>query len=152
MHRNANLWIGAFFLLFSLIYFGVSFGYSYKSKLGGGIGPGFLPFWSGLFMIVFSLIYIATAVKKEKVDIRAIMPDKKGLKNIVLLFLYMVVFALIVPFVGFTVANSVMLFLMFRGYFKWRRNLVVSIGVSVLLYWIFVICLEVPLPVNIYGW
>lgn len=152
MHKNASLWAGTFFLVFSLIYFAVSFGYSYKSKLGGGIGPGFLPFWASLIMIVFSVIYIVYAFKKEKVDIMSILPDKEGLKNIILLFGYMIVFAVIVEFVGFTVANTVMLFLMFRGYFKWRKNLIVSAGVSLLLYWMFVILLEVPLPVNEFGW
>lgn len=152
MHKNASLWAGAFFLMFSLIYFGVSFGYSYKSKLGGGIGPGFLPFWASLIMIILSAIYIGYAWKKEKVDIKSILPDKEGIKNIVLLFAYMIVFAVIVGFVGFTIANTVMLFLMFRGYFKWHKNLIVSLGVSLLLYWMFVICLEVPLPVNAFGW
>lgn len=152
MRKNASLWAGTFFLVFSLIYFAGSFGYSYKSKLGGGIGPGFLPFWASLILIVFSVIYIGYALKKEKVDIMSILPDKEGIKNIVLLFAYMVVFAVIVEFVGFTVANTVMLFLMFRGYFKWRKNLAISFGVSLLLYWMFVIMLEVPLPVNVFGW
>jgi Tripartite tricarboxylate transporter TctB family. len=152
MHKNASLWAGAFFLVFSLIYFAVSFNYSYTSKLGGGIGPGFLPFWASLIMIVFSIIYIGYAFKKEKVDITSILPDKEGLKNIVLLFAYMIVFAAIVEFVGFTIANTVMLFLMFRGYFKWYKNLGISLGVSVLLYFMFVVFLEVPLPVNEFGW
>ncbi|HMM22645.1 MAG TPA: tripartite tricarboxylate transporter TctB family protein [Selenomonadales bacterium] len=152
MYRNASLWAGAFFLVFSVIFFGTSLDYSYKSKLGSGIGPGFMPFWFSLLMVVSSVIYLGYALKKEKIDISAVVPDKAGLKNIGSLFLYMILFAAIVEHVGFIIANSLMLFLMFRGYFRWRRNLIISIGASVFLYWVFVILLSVPLPVNMFGW
>lgn len=152
MYKNASLWAGVFFLVFSLIFFGTSLDYSYKSKLGGGIGPGFLPFWSSLLMIVACVIYLAFAVKKEQIDISKVLPDKEGLRNIALLFLYMVLFVVIVNYVGFIIANSLMLFLMFRSYFKWHHNLIISVGVSIFLYWVFVVFLTVPLPVNVFGW
>jgi putative tricarboxylic transport membrane protein len=152
MLKNASMWAGAFFLSFSLICFVTSLAYSYKSKLGGGIGPGFLPFWASLVMVVFCLIYFVYAIKKEKVCISSILPDKEGFKNIVFLFIYMILFAVIIPYAGFTIANTVMLFLMFRGYFKWYKNLMISTGISILLYWLFVIWLTVPLPVNVFGW
>ena len=152
MHKNASIWAGTFFLSFSLIFFVTSFSYHYKSKLGGGIGPGFLPFWASLLLIVFSVVYLGYAMKKEKIDIHSILPGNEGLKNIVLLFTYMIVFAVIVPYAGFTIANTVMLFLMFRGYFKCYKNLVISTGVSIILYFMFMVFLEVPLPVNVFGW
>jgi len=152
MYRNAGMWAGVFFLVFSLIYFGVSFDYSYKSKLGGGIGPGFVPFWGSLFMIISSFIYLFNAIRKEPIDISKVLPDKEGLRDIAFLFLYLVIFAVIVPYAGFTIANSLMLFLMFRGYFKWYNNLIISVGTSVFLYWAFVIWLTVPLPLNVFGW
>lgn len=152
MYKNASLWAGTFFFLFSLLFFTTSFDYSYDSKLGGGIGPGFLPFWSSLLMLALAAIYMGYAIKKDIVDISAVLPDREGLQKIVLLFLYMIAFALIVEYVGFVIANSLMLFAMFRGYLRWHHNAIVSIGTSVFLYWVFAILLAVPLPVNMFGW
>ncbi|QDR83392.1 tripartite tricarboxylate transporter TctB family protein [Sporomusa termitida] len=152
MYKNASLWAGGFFLLFSLLFFSASFGYSYQSRLGNGIGPGFLPFWLSLFMLIFSVLYLGYAITKERIDFSTVLPDKEGLKNTGLIFLYMIIFTAIVEYAGFVIATSLMLFLMFSGYLRWYYNVIVSLGTSVLLYWIFAILLSVPLPVSMFGW
>lgn len=142
--------MGLFFLLFSLIFLIESFQYDFLYEKA--IGPGFLPFWMCLFLAILSLAYVIDSIKNNPVDVSTVLPNPAGLKTIILLFLYMVLFMVIVKFVGFTVAASLMLFLMFRGYFNWPVNLGVSLGTGLALYWVFIIWLAIPLPVNIFGW
>jgi putative tricarboxylic transport membrane protein len=66
--------------------------------------------------------------------------------------LYMIIFMAIVKYVGFMVATTLVTYLMFRGYLKWHVNSAVSLGVALFLYWIFIVWLQVPLPVNAFGW
>ncbi len=152
MLKNGGLWAGSFFLLFALVLLGVSFEYDYLSQLGGGIGPGFLPRWTSLFLAIFSIAYIVYSLKKNPVDLSKALPAKEGIKTIVFLLLYMMIFIGIVKYVGFLVATALITFLMFRGYLKWYLNAPISLGTALLLYWIFIVWLQVPLPVNALGW
>lgn len=152
MLKNGGVWAGCFFLLFSLVLLGISFQYDYLSQLGGGIGPGFLPRWTSLFLAIFSIVYIVDSIKKNRVDLSKVLPGKEGIKTILLLFLYMIIFVAIVKYVGFLVTTLLVTFLMFRGYFKWYVNSAVSVGTALFLYWVFVVWLQIPFPVNAFGW
>jgi putative tricarboxylic transport membrane protein len=152
MQKNGGLWAGCFFLLFSLVLMWIAFDYDYLSQLGGGIGPGFLPRWTSLLLAIFSIVYIVDSIKKNPVDLSKVLPAKEGIKTILLLLLYMVIFVAIVKYVGFMVATTLVTFLMFRGYFKWHVNSVVSLGTALFLYGIFIVWLEIPFPVNTFGW
>ncbi len=151
MCRNAGVWGGGFFLLFSLVFMVTSLQLEYLLP-GKGIGAGFLPFWMSLLMAILSSAYIIDAIKNNPLDMSEVLPDKAGLKTISLLFLYMVLFVAVVNYVGFTIATTLMLFLMYRGYLKWYVNFGVSLGIALLLYGIFVFWLKVALPVNDFGW
>jgi hypothetical protein len=150
--RNSNLWAGIFFLVFSLVIFFNSLSYSYTSRLGGGIGPGFLPIWVSLFLAVASVAYIFSAIRKDKLDFSEVLPDKEGVLSVVKLFLYIVLFMVIVKPVGFTLAMAIMLFLMFMGYLKVLINVAVSAGLAVFLFLVFAKWLMLPRPVNMFGW
>jgi putative tricarboxylic transport membrane protein len=152
MQKNGGLWAGCFFLLFSLVTLWIGFEYDYLSQLGGGIGPGFVPRWASLFLVIFSIIYIADSIKKNPIDLSKVLPAKEGIKTILLLLLYMVIFVAIVKYVGFMVATTLVTFLMFRGYFKWYINSAVSLGMALFLYGVFIVWLEIPFPVSIFGW
>ena len=137
MYRNAGVWGGGFFLLFSLVFLVTSLQLEYLLP-GKGIGAGFLPFWMSLIMALLSGAYMIDAVKNNPLDMSEVLPDKAGLKTISLLFLYMVLFVAVVNYVGFTIAATLMLFLMYRGHLKWYVNLGVSLGIALLLYGMFV--------------
>lgn len=152
MLKNGGVWAGCFFLLFSLVLMGIAFEYDYLSQLGGGIGPGFLPRWTSLFLAIVSIVYIVDSIKKNRVDLGKVLPAREGIKTILLLLLYMILFVAIVKYVGFMAATTLVTFLMFRGYLKWYLNTVVSLGTALMLYGIFIVWLQVPLPVNAFGW
>jgi putative tricarboxylic transport membrane protein len=152
MLKNGGVWAGCFFLLFSLVLLGISFEYDYLSQLGGGIGPGFLPRWASMLLAILSIAYIVDSIKKNRFDLSKVLPAKEGIKTILLLLLYMVIFVAIVKYVGFMVATTLVTFLMFRGYLKWYLNSAVSLGTALFLYGVFIVWLQVPLPVNAFGW
>jgi putative tricarboxylic transport membrane protein len=152
MQKKAGVWAGCFFLLFSLVLLGISFEYDYLSQLGGGIGPGFLPRWTSLFLAIFSIVYIVDSIKNSHSDLSKVLPNKESAKTIALLLLYMVIFVAILKYVGFLVTTLLVTFLMFRGYFKWYVNSAVSLGTALFLYGTFVVWLQIPFPVNAFGW
>ena len=152
MHKNAGVWAGSFFLAISLIYGVTSFQYGYISKDQGiGPGPGFFPFWLCLFMGVCSTIHIFNSIRVP-VSVKSILPDIRGMKAIGRIVFCILMYLLIARVAGFIITFTLMLFIFFYGYFKLHVNLLVSLGVVLFLYAVFIIWLGVPLPVNDFGW
>lgn len=82
MQKNAGVWAGCFFLIFSLVSMWASYEYDYLSQLGGGIGPGFLPFWISLFLAIFSIAYIVDSIINNPIKLSEVLPAVGGIKTI----------------------------------------------------------------------
>jgi hypothetical protein len=147
--QNAGVWLGGIGFIFAGIMFGQSLSLDYYSEVGPG--PGLLPLWlSGALMLLFFL-YIVRCVRKEHITFGEVLPKGEGAKKIILILSSLTVFILIVPYVGFILAGTALLFVFFIGAYKWYYNLILSVAVSVILFWIFYSFLNVPLPVNYWG-
>jgi putative tricarboxylic transport membrane protein len=147
--QNAGVWGGLFSLVFSLVFLVTSLQYEYSSNLGPG--PGLLPLWLSGLMTILSLFYIAESIKYP-INFRDILPASPALKKIAVILFSLVLFVIIVDYIGFVISSAIFLFLLFRGEFRWFTCLGLAVGVSILLYWIFIILLNIPLPVNELGW
>ncbi len=132
----------------SIVFFVYSLMYPYRGE-DIGPGPGFLPFWLSLILFVLSLSYLYVAVKGE--DSVEAMPDRQGKKNIIGILLYMIAFLAVLPWVGFNVASSVFLFVLFIKSYKWHISLLTAVGTSIILFVLFNNFLQVNLPVNMFG-
>ncbi|MCG6534348.1 MAG: tripartite tricarboxylate transporter TctB family protein [Syntrophales bacterium LBB04] len=147
--KNAGFWVGLIIFLFSLLYFITSFQYDYVT--GFGPGPGMLPRWLSAFMAVLALLYIVESIR-HPISVRSILPQKKAALENVVIISYLLLFVCIVEYTGFSVASTVLLFLLLRGQFRWFVTLGISGGSSAFLFWLFGVMLKVPLPVNQFGW
>jgi putative tricarboxylic transport membrane protein len=148
--KNAGVCAASLFILFSLIMLWQSFSLDYYTSLGPG--PGFLPLWVSVLLLVLSILYFWESVKKEVILISQIMP--KGIvltKNISVLG-SVVLFMVLVSFTGFVVAGTLMLMVILVHDFKWYKGLAISLAVSITVFFIFKTLLDVPLPVNAFGW
>jgi putative tricarboxylic transport membrane protein len=146
---NANAWAGVALLIVSLVFLIKSFDYAYSSELGPG--PGFFPFWLSAGLLVLSLIYIVSSMRSNSTE-KVTMPSGKSLKEVLFLLGSMILFAVLLPYLGFIISSTLFLFaLLFKAY-KWHINLLTSAGVSVFLYVLFDLVLEVRLPVSVLGW
>ncbi|KQL43542.1 hypothetical protein AN963_29290 [Brevibacillus choshinensis] len=146
---NANAWAGVFLLLVAIVFLIKSFSYAYSSEVGPG--PGFFPIWLSGALLVLAVIYIISSMRSESSD-KVTFPSGKSLKSVLFLLCSMILFVALLPYLGFIACSTLFLFALLYKAYKWYINLLTSAGVSVLLYVVFAIVLEVQLPVSALGW
>ncbi|MDR7313895.1 tripartite tricarboxylate transporter TctB family protein [Brevibacillus nitrificans] len=147
--RNAGSWAAVILLIFSALILWQSLGMENQNALG--FGPGFFPFWLSILMIVLSIAYLFQS-RKEWISIKEILPKKKALREFMLILVAMAVFVLTAEWIGFIAAGTISVFLLVYRAFSKGVAVGFSIGISLLLFFIFVKALSVPLPVNSFGW
>ncbi|MBP1154903.1 MULTISPECIES: tripartite tricarboxylate transporter TctB family protein [unclassified Paenibacillus] len=148
--KIAGLWVGLFFFIFSLVMLWQSLTLDYTMPFGPG--PGFMPFWVNIIFLVLSLLFIWESVQKNPIVLSQIIPKGRGLTNNIAILLSIIVFMIIVNYTGFIVAGSIMLFILFSRNYKWYLGLGLSVMISGLVFIVFKTLLDVPLPVNTFGW
>lgn len=117
-----------------------------------GPGPGFFPVWYGLLMIVLSLALVASRiVSKSKDELDPI--DWPGLLRAFGTWLLFVVGAAVMPWLGFVTAFTIvcfsLIFLVFRR--PLSQSLIAAIAITAVFHVIFVILLQLDLPVGPLG-
>lgn len=117
-----------------------------------GPGPGLLPLWVSGMIVFCSLCYLVVALKKEIILFSSILPKGEGLKNVVTTIGSFLLFVILAPYLGFFISSTLMLFLMFKRGYKWYWSLGLSVVVTSIVFYVFDGILQVPLPVNEYGW
>ena len=148
---NAGLIGAIFMLIYSIVFLVSSFTLPYMAKFTGGPGPGFFPVWINAILLVVSVLYIVEAVRKDVIRVKDIMPPKESHWRILSLLAGLAFFCLTADFLGFIVAGSVLLFLMFIWDYKWPSALALSIIFIVILWLTFSKGLKVFLPTNALG-
>lgn len=147
--KNAGVWLGLILLIFGGIFLWYSLSYDYYGDYGPG--PGLFPVWLSGLLILLAILYIIDSIRKEPIDLSELLPRGKGLRKVLAIFASMVIFLILLPFTGFTVACVIMLFILFYREYKWYWGLGISIVISFALFYAFYVLLSVPLPVNSFG-
>jgi putative tricarboxylic transport membrane protein len=148
--KNAGVCAASLFILFSLVMLWQSFTLDYYTSLGPG--PGFLPLWVSILLLILSILYFWLSVKKEVILFSQIMPKGKVLTKNISVLGSVILFMVLVNFTGFVVAGTLMLMVILVQDFKWYKGLAISLAVSIIVFFIFKTLLDVPLPVNAFGW
>lgn len=149
--NDAGVWAGIAILGYSSSMFLLSFKLEYYTKLSPG--PGFFPRWLSALLIILSLVYIRISVRMKVLSISDLLPkgakEKYGVYSTIM---GIILFCLIVPYTGFVVATTAMLFIMLRRDYKWPIALGAGFIASIILLLAFQTLLGVRLPVNDFGW
>ncbi len=119
-----------------------------------GPGPGLLPLWTSGFIIFLAIANIVKSVKlnKDSTSLAKIFPKGTGLVNLLACVVGLALYITIVKYIGFTISGILMLTILFSRGYKWYWALGLSILVTGILFWLFVLTLGVPLPLNSFGW
>ena len=117
-----------------------------------GPGAGLLPLWVNCFIIVLSLGYLVMAIKKDIILFQKVFPKGDGRVNVLISMGSPILFLIIVPYVGFIVGSIITLFILYMRGYKWYWSLSFSAALSFIIFWVFGTLLQVPLPVNNFGW
>ena len=142
--QNAGLWFGLCFLAFSVLFFRMSFDLPYQSKLGAG--PGMYPRWLSGVAIGVSLVYLWQSCTAQIFRVGDCFPGHKALLNVAEVFVSCLVFMLLLNVVGFRVAGSLLLFIVFVRHYRPVLAVVLAIGITLVCHLIFKVCFSVPLP------
>ena len=76
----------------------------------------------------------------------------KELKSLVGIAISPVVFMIIVPFAGFCIAGTILMLMLLMREYKWQSALAISLITAIATFLLFDTFLDVPLPVNAFGW
>jgi putative tricarboxylic transport membrane protein len=142
--KNISFFTSLCILIFGIVILGNSFSYEYYNNFGPG--PGFLPRWISGGLIILSILYMIDTIKKNPVYFKEILPDKKGLWNVISVLISVVLFIIIIPYVGFVVSGTFMMFLTLRREYKWYLALGISIFSTWISFYAFNDLLMVKLP------
>lgn len=142
-----NFVVSVLFLMMGLLFFKTSFDYAAFTPTGAP-GAGLVPRWLSAALVILAVVYLVQSIKKPA---EVVYPEKKHLKRILLIFIAVFIFIVLCKPMGFSIPFCIMMFMLFYGTFKWPVNLGISIGVTVLMYIIFIMWLKLPLPVNQFG-
>ena len=148
--KKAGVWAGIITLIYAIIIFQQSQSLDYSTRLGPG--PGFFPLWLSGILIVLTLLYIVDSIRHDVVKVSEILPGGKASQNILSTVAGLILFPIVVPYLGFVISATMLQFIMFVRDFKWYTALGISVGVSVVLFLGFQSLLGVSLPVNDFGW
>lgn len=116
-------------------------------------GPGFLPFGLAIVLIVLSLVLIFSSRPKKGIAPVPFWPQRTWLRPLLGVAI-LIFFALVVEWVGFIITTFIFL-VIWMGVIervRWLTILSVSIGTTAVLYLIFALFLDVPLPMGFLHW
>ena len=145
LHFNLGALLSLMVLILGLFIFIGSLRMNYWS--GYGPGEGFVSVWSSGFLILFSVASAISLAKEPGVAFKDVFPKgKKERKNILVAGIGLILFLLIVKFLGFFAGSVVLMILLFSRGFSWKKAILLGVLVSVICYVVFGILLDVPLP------
>jgi putative tricarboxylic transport membrane protein len=151
--KKADRIIGLIMLVFACVVIAESMR---MPQEGGNFEPGirFLPFWLGVLMAVLSVLLMVSAWRKSAGGAaKRLMPNRQALISIVLLVAGLGVYITLLETLGFLIDtllfNTFLMAVVMRAH--WKMALSVAVGSSLALYVLFRILLEVPLPINMFG-
>ena len=148
--KNVGLWIGLVLLMFAGTIFWQSLSLNYYSDVGPG--PGLFPLWLSGILGLLAVAYMVDSIRSAGVTFEDVLPLGRGGKRLVALLGAVVLFVLLAPYAGFTLAGIIMLWLVLAAEYRWYRALAIATVVSVATFLLFKAFLGVPLPVNRFGW
>ncbi|MFC0272082.1 tripartite tricarboxylate transporter TctB family protein [Metabacillus herbersteinensis] len=148
--KNLNMWVGFAILAFAGFIFWQALYFDYYSNIGPG--PGLFPIWLSGLLIILSLLFIVSAFRTDKIYFSDVFPKGKQRTKIIRILGSILLFILISPYAGFTIAGILILFILFFGEMKWYTAIGTSVVTTLVIFLVFKSFLGVPLPVNIFGW
>ncbi|MDB5852838.1 MAG: small permease of tripartite tricarboxylate transporter [Herminiimonas sp.] len=143
-HRTVELAVGVLLTLVGVLVMWSNY------QLGAGWaddGPqsGYFPFRLGIVIFLSSLVVIVQAVIKAD---RSAFVEKEQLKLVAIVLLPLILYVASIQSLGIYVPSALFIgiFMMAVGKFSWWKAIAVSVGTTLVIFWIFELQFQVPLP------
>lgn len=144
--KRTKIVTGAVILAIAVLFFIKSFSYGYYTRFGPG--SGFFPIYINGGLVILATLFILESLKEKAGASDETYPRGKALANIVATIGSLVVFSLLVPYLGFVVPCAIMLGIMLIFHYKWYIAIPAALVFSILILLVFQSLLGLRLPVN----
>jgi phosphotransferase system glucose/maltose/N-acetylglucosamine-specific IIC component len=157
MKRN-DLITAVFLLVLAICVGFKSLGYRLMEEAAHVPGPGFAPFISAITMAILSILLLIESVAgKESKKEKNVPSNLKNSKEVLLLFIGLLGYALFLNALGFILSMSILMALLFRGQAKgelikrWLMPICIGLSISLISYFIFYYLIGCELPKGFLG-
>lgn len=115
-----------------------------------GPGAGFFPLVTGMVLGVFSILILIQAKKTSEEPVKFWAPEANK-RGIYLTFLFILLYALLLEWVGFVATTTLFFLLVSRFVFglRWSTSVFFALVTSFATYFVFTLLLDAPLPQGI---
>ena len=145
--QKAERVVAALCVLLGLAIVWQAWGMEYLTSIGPG--PGFFPLWLGLFLTALSVAWLLSVVwRSTDAHERRFLPERRGLRRILLVMGAIIAVGLALEFIGFQLAMFafVAVVLTALGWRGWGLTAVLASMLSFGVYHAFTRWLDVTLP------
>jgi putative tricarboxylic transport membrane protein len=112
-------------------------------------GPqsGYFPFRIGAIICIASLVVFAQTLFHKNGDNEAFVTRRRA-RHVLLVFVPTVIYVFAIQWLGIYVASALLIagFMRLLDRYSWIKTLLISVGVNMVLFWLFEIQFLVPLP------
>ncbi|CAH1650163.1 Putative tricarboxylic transport membrane protein [Hyphomicrobiales bacterium] len=117
-----------------------------------GPGPGFFPLWYGICIVVLSLGLVGCALFRGVGEAHEPI-DWRGVGRAIVTWLAFVVATAFMPYLGFVIAFTLLCFCLIHVVFRQSllRAIVASVAITAVFKLIFVVLLQLDLPIGALG-
>jgi putative tricarboxylic transport membrane protein len=147
-----NQIVGAIFFLFGLFVIYLSLDLHYRTDYGPG--PGFFSFWLGILLIILSAVEVIRTIRQPHLPLpEGFLPDRGGIRRILLIIGSLVAALFLLPFLGFSLTIfffSVFLLRTMERRQAWWATVVIALCGSFGTFFVFGL-LQVALPIGFLG-
>lgn len=148
--KNIGVWVGLLIAAFGASLFVMSLSMNYYGKYGPG--PGLFPLWISGLLVILSVMYIIDSIGKESLSFKNVIPEKRIVKKLATILGAILFFIITAPYLGFFSASTIAVTMLLWKDYSWRWSVGIAVILTAVLSVIFGTLLDIPLPVNIWGW
>lgn len=140
--------LGVFAVVFSQL------GLPSENPLGAGVGPRFFPQLAGAVMMIMSVYLLVLQIWQRRngtLDEEVIEMEARDVIRVSIFIVLSIGYMLVFEEIGFLVATSIFLFLLFitNGLRRYIFAAILAIGFTIGIYFIFTVVLGLPVPAPI---
>ncbi len=121
----------------------------YPTRITFVVGDHILPGFIGLLMVIMGLAIAISPGKKFRVG----FPDKKVIKEMVSIFLLLIIYWFALEFLGYLICTLLLLVGLFKiiGQYDYIRSVIYSLISTAVVYLVFIYFLTMPFPRGIFN-
>lgn len=150
--KTGNILFSLFWIFFGIcvcIYDWIRYPYMTTTTLGAG----FFPFWLAVLISAFGVLVLFLTLRKQENVSKKTVPERTGVRHIILFIVFCVLAVLITPYTGMTLAMCIFLIFTLHIIYKeaWGPSIKIAV-VAAASVWLFFDCIfNINFPTGFLG-